>query len=351
MTSLLPGLTARRVATDRLTLNILTRDGTEQGEPVLFIHGNVSSSLFWQQTMLDLPDRFRPIAVDLRGFGDSDPEPVDATRGLADYSDDLAGLVDTLRLDSYHLVGWSMGGGVVMRHLLDQSAPVRSITLVNPVSPYGFGGTRGTDGQLCDPSGAGSGAGGANPDFVRRLATGDRSADDPLSPRQVMLSTYVKPPLVPAHADVYVESMLSTRVGDDHYPGDVVTTGVWPGVAPGKRGVLNALSPLYLRLDGIVGIDPKPPVCWIRGAEDQIVSDTSLFDLAYLGSVGAVPGWPGEDILPPQPMVAQTKTVLRAYAEAGGGYREVVIPDAGHSPHIEQPAEFLAALTTTLHAT
>ncbi|HLL07010.1 MAG TPA: hypothetical protein VK539_40920 [Myxococcaceae bacterium] len=30
----------------------------------------------------------------------------------------------------------------------------------------------------------------------------------------------------------------------------------------------------------------------IRGADDQIVSDTSLFDFGLLGSLSAVPGWP-----------------------------------------------------------
>jgi pimeloyl-ACP methyl ester carboxylesterase len=350
MTALLPGLTARRVTTDRLTLNTITRDGIPTGEPVLFVHGNVSSSLFWQHTMLHLPDGYRPIAMDLRGFGDSDPLPVDATRGVRDFSDDLAALVASLRLDTYHLVGWSMGGGVALQHLIDHPAAVRTVTLVNPVSPYGFGGTRGADGQLCDPSAAGSGGGAANPEFVHRLAAGDRSADDQLSPRQVMLSAYVKPPHVPDLADVYVESMLSTRVGDDNYPGDVVTTDAWPGVAPGKHGVLNAISPLYFRLDSLPGIDPKPPICWIRGADDQIVSDTSLFDLAYLGSLGVVPGWPGDTIAPPQPMTTQTRAMLDRYAEAGGSYQEVVIADAGHSPHIEKPAEFLTTLTHALQA-
>jgi pimeloyl-ACP methyl ester carboxylesterase len=55
----------------------------ESGQ-ALFVHGNVSSALFWQPTMLALPEPYRPLAIDLRGFGDTDPEPVDATRGLGD---------------------------------------------------------------------------------------------------------------------------------------------------------------------------------------------------------------------------------------------------------------------------
>jgi pimeloyl-ACP methyl ester carboxylesterase len=154
MDTLLPGITAQRIPTSRLTAAMLSVTG-RTGPAVLFVHGNVSSSLFWQETMLALPERYRPLAIDLRGFGDTDPRPVDATRGLRDYA--------------------------------------------------------------------------------------------------------------------------------------------------------------------------------------------SLYDLAYLGSIGTVPGWPGHQTWPPQPMVAQTRAVLDGYAAAGGRYREVVIDDAGHGPHLDQPEKFLAA--------
>lgn len=345
---LLAGIEAALVPTQRLTVATLRVEGRSEGDPVLFVHGNVSSSLFWQQTMLDLPASYRPIAVDLRGFGGTDPLPVDATRGLRDYADDIAATLGALSIDRVHLVGWSMGGGVVLELVRAAPERVATVTLVNPVSPYGFGATRGVEGELVDPSGAGSGGGTANPDFVERLAAGDRSDDSPTSPRQVLLGTYVKPPFVPALADIFVDSMLSTVTGDDHYPGDHRPSDVWPGVAPGTRGVLNTMAPTHFRIDDLHEIEAKPPIHWIRGAADQIVSDTSLFDLAYLGSIGVVPGWPGADVAPPQPMIAQTRAVLHRYAEAGGVVRETVIVDAGHSPHVEQPADFTAALLAGL---
>jgi pimeloyl-ACP methyl ester carboxylesterase len=348
MHTLLSGVSSRRVATARLTVNVLEVDGRGTGAPVLFVHGNVSSSLFWQPTMLALPERYRPIAIDLRGFGDTDPAPVDATRGLADFADDLAALVATLELPPVHLVGWSMGGGVALQYLLDAPDRIASLTLVNPVSPFGFGGTHGLDGRLCDPGGAGTGAGTVNADFVKRVAEGDRTDEAPTSPRQVLLAHYVKPPHVPELADVFVESMLSTRVGADNYPGDAVATEAWPGFGPGDRGVLNTMAPTHFRIDDLSSVDPKPPVLWIRGADDVIVSDTSLYDLAYLGSLGAVPGWPGPDAWPPQPMVSQTRTVLDGYAVAGGRYREVVFEDSGHGPHLDQPERFRSAFVDAL---
>ena len=78
MDTLLPGITAERVPTSRLTVAVLSVAG-RSGPAVLFVHGNVSSSLFWQPTMLALPGTYRPLAVDLRGFGDTDPEPVSYT--------------------------------------------------------------------------------------------------------------------------------------------------------------------------------------------------------------------------------------------------------------------------------
>jgi len=356
MDKLLPGITAERLPTSRLTVNVLSVAGRDDGAAVLFVHGNVSSALFWQPTMLALPalpaltQAYRPLAIDLRGFGDTDPEPVDATRGVRDYADDLAAVIDALGLDAVHLVGWSMGGGVVLQYLVDRPGThrVASLTLVNPVSPFGFGGTRGLDGVLCDPWGAGSGGGGANPEFIERLAGQDRTADSPLSPRSVLLAHYVKPPYVPDHLDVFVESMLSTRLGDDHYPGTSRPVPAWPGFAPGDQGVLNTIAPTHFRIADLSGVEPKPPVLWLRGADDIIVSDTSLYDLAYLGSVGVIPGWPGEQTWPPQPMVAQTRAVLLGYAAAGGRFREVVIENSGHGPHLDQPKRFRAELRAHL---
>jgi pimeloyl-ACP methyl ester carboxylesterase len=129
----------------------------------------------------------------------------------------------------------------------------------------------------------------------------------------------------------------------------VATSPNWPGVAPGARGINNAISGKHVNLAGFAQVEPKAAVLWIRGADDQVVSDTSLFDLGYLGSLGAVPGWPG-DVFPPQPMIAQTRAVLDAYQAGGGKVREEVLPDCGHSPHIELAETFNALLAEAVTA-
>jgi hypothetical protein len=46
----------------------------------------------------------------------------------------------------------------------------------------------------------------------------------------------VKPPFEPAELDIDVESMLSTRTGDDRYPGDSVAVPAPAWTSPGSSG-------------------------------------------------------------------------------------------------------------------
>ena len=47
----------------------------------------------------------------MRGFGDSERKPMDATRGLHDWADDTYALLTTLGIDRpVHIAGWSTGG-------------------------------------------------------------------------------------------------------------------------------------------------------------------------------------------------------------------------------------------------
>lgn len=330
------------IQTDRLQVHVLT-SGPANGTAVIFIHGNGSSATFWEETMLALGDGFRAIAPDLRGYGDTEPLPVDATLGLSDMVDDLHALVTALDLDTFHLVGHSMGGGVVMKYAIAHPASLLSLTLVDSMSPYGYSGSKGLDGEPLYDDGAPAGAGSVNPDFVRLMGANERGTEDPMAPRNVLRQFYVKPPFIPAREEELLSGMLSLRVGADWYPGDVAASENWPGVAPGTKGIVNAFSRKYFDASGLVEIDPKPPVLWIRGADDQIVANLAMWDVAALGQLGFIPGWPGAEECPPQPMLDQLRALLDCYTAEGGSYSEVIIDDAGHSPYLEKPTEFNAA--------
>ncbi|MFP5068756.1 alpha/beta fold hydrolase [Pseudonocardia nantongensis] len=348
---LLPGVRAREVSTDRIRMHLLEA-GPDDGIPLVLVHGNLSTGRFYEHLMPGLAEAgYRVLAPDMRSFGRSDPAPLDATRGLDDWADDLAALLRALGITAApHLAGWSTGGGAIARYALVH--PAASLTLIDPVGPYGYGGVH-PDGTLVHADGAGSGAAGANPDFVQRLRDGDRSADSPFSIRNVMRQTYWSPSyrLSPEREDVLVDEILLTVLGDGGYPGSAASSQHWPGFAPGEAGLLNAISPKHLRWDGVVGLASKPPVLWTHGTADLIVADGSMLEAGTLGQAGLIPGWPGEDAFPPQQMVTQIRDVLDRYAAAGGRVRTEMFDGSGHGPLFDAEARWVTVFRDFLDST
>jgi pimeloyl-ACP methyl ester carboxylesterase len=77
---LLPGIAQRVINTDRLNVAYLVAGAG--ATPIVLVHGNCSSSLFFQDFMLALAatGRYTLYAPDMSGYGDSEVLPVDATR-------------------------------------------------------------------------------------------------------------------------------------------------------------------------------------------------------------------------------------------------------------------------------
>ncbi len=314
------------------------------GDAILvFLHGNGSDSVFWEELMDATPDTFTCIAPDMRGYGKTEAVPADARRSYGDYIDDITALLEEIEVRTYQLVGHSLGGGMAWEMLIRNYRQIQSVFLINPASPFGFGGTKDAEGSLVFADGAGSGAGVVNPEFVRLLKSKDRTTDDPSSPLNVMNTFYWKPPFVPRQIDDLLEGLLRMETGEQFYPGDFDQSKNFPFAAPGVYGQLNAASPITkVGIDDqLVELPIKPPIAWLRGDADQIVSDRSMFDTAVHGSLGLIPGFPGEAICPPQPMISQTRAVLKAYADAGGSFHEVVMEGVGHSPYLEDLSTFL----------
>ncbi len=93
--------------------------GKPDGPPILFIHGWSQNHLCWaKQYESALAKEFRLVAYDLRGHGMSEAplEPEHYTDSTL-WADDLAAIIDQLRLDRPVLVGWSYGPFVVCDYI------------------------------------------------------------------------------------------------------------------------------------------------------------------------------------------------------------------------------------------
>lgn len=105
----------------------LAFDLAGQGEHVVFLHGVGGNRRNWASQLPAFARYFRVVALDARGYGDS--EDYDGDLSISDYADDVVRVLDHLGVDSAHIVGLSMGGNVAMQCALDHPARVRSLVL------------------------------------------------------------------------------------------------------------------------------------------------------------------------------------------------------------------------------
>jgi non-heme chloroperoxidase len=101
------------------TLIAVHESGPLQGKPLVFVHGWSASSAVWvQQQLSPLLRQYHIVAMDLRGHGYSG-KPIDprayAVRTL--FADDVNAVIQQLHLHRPALIGWSLGGGVIMDYL------------------------------------------------------------------------------------------------------------------------------------------------------------------------------------------------------------------------------------------
>jgi len=87
--------------------------GAEDGLPVVFIHGFPLNYRMWEPQLAALPSRYRAVAYDVRGHGESAHS--DGQFTIEFLVDDLLGLMDYLSVDRAVLCGLSMGGYIALR--------------------------------------------------------------------------------------------------------------------------------------------------------------------------------------------------------------------------------------------
>ena len=117
----------------------LTTDGAEihyevagAGEPILFLHGLGSSTLDWERQFEAFSGRYRTIAVDARGSGESrDLRRPAGPFSIAEFAGDALAVLDHLGAARAHVVGLSMGGVVAFQMAVTRPQAMRTMTIVN----------------------------------------------------------------------------------------------------------------------------------------------------------------------------------------------------------------------------
>ncbi|WLD94030.1 alpha/beta fold hydrolase [Alkalihalobacillus sp. AL-G] len=109
--------------------------GPKNGKPILFVHGWPLNRKMFEYQFDQIPNAgYRCIRMDLRGFGSSD-------KPWTGYSydrmaDDIRIVIDTLKLKNLILVGYSMGGAIVIRHMVRHAGQnISKLVLMGAAAP------------------------------------------------------------------------------------------------------------------------------------------------------------------------------------------------------------------------
>ncbi len=98
------------------------------GDPLVLLHGWSMSSVVFSEALETLSNNFRVLVPDLRGHGDSDPGD---GYGLDNFVEDLKLWIDSLGLQFFQLLGWSMGGQIALKLCGANPDRVKQLILVD----------------------------------------------------------------------------------------------------------------------------------------------------------------------------------------------------------------------------
>ena len=104
---------------------------TGAGQPALvFLHYFGGSVRTWQPVIARLAPQFRCLAIDLRGWGDSEAAPTGYA--VADMADDVQGVLSALDLPRFVLIGHSMGGKAAQLLAARHLSGLERLLLIGP---------------------------------------------------------------------------------------------------------------------------------------------------------------------------------------------------------------------------
>jgi pimeloyl-ACP methyl ester carboxylesterase len=100
-----------------------------KGTPIVLIHGVGGDSTEWSEVVPEMSKEVRCIAVDLRGHGKSEKPDMPYTQDM--FADDVAALLDILKIDKAFICGISMGGFVAQKMALTHPDKVEGLVLID----------------------------------------------------------------------------------------------------------------------------------------------------------------------------------------------------------------------------
>jgi pimeloyl-ACP methyl ester carboxylesterase len=127
----LPVLKYAELPLDHRPLIFYREAGAAAGIPVVMLHGGSSDSGDFRAQLAGLGSRFRMVSWCAPGYAGSTPLLQNDPTG-ADYTDSLRAFVTALGLDTFHLVGCSLGSVIATGFAARYPGSVRSLTLISP---------------------------------------------------------------------------------------------------------------------------------------------------------------------------------------------------------------------------
>src|SRR5579859_487103 len=137
-----PMATPRFASSDGLKIAYVEEGG---GPPIVFLHGVGATKKMWAPQLAMLSERFRCIALDYRGYGESETPPEASLKAdardakaisRAAYARDVVAVLDAESIDAAHLCGCSLGGVVALETYDAKPARVKSLALVDTFAFY-----------------------------------------------------------------------------------------------------------------------------------------------------------------------------------------------------------------------
>ena len=117
---------SKKIKVGKLDIHYVTGG---HGEPLVVIHGGANGAGAWKENLVELSKNYTIYVPDLPGFGHSQPMDGDCyIPELVEFIDDFS---DKLGLESFHLMGHSLGGGVALSYVLKFPHKIKRLVLIS----------------------------------------------------------------------------------------------------------------------------------------------------------------------------------------------------------------------------